>query len=45
MTSRAEQTSLVEARLEAQKIVFGPILFQAARLLLDAADLPAPLKG
>lgn len=41
MTSRAEQTSLVEARLEAQKIVFGPILFQAARLLRDLGILKA----
>ena len=41
MTSRAEQTSLVRARLEAQKIVFGPILFQAARLLRDLGILKA----
>ena len=41
MTSRAEQTSLVQARLEAQKIVFGPILFQAARLLRDLGILKA----
>ena len=41
MTSRAEQTSLVEARMEAQKIVFSPILFQAARLLRDLGILKA----
>jgi hypothetical protein len=33
--SNAEQTSLLEARFEAQKIAFGPMLFQAARLLRD----------
>ena len=31
----ADAASLVQARLEAQKLVFGPILFQAARLLRD----------
>ncbi|MDH3287479.1 MAG: methyltransferase [Betaproteobacteria bacterium] len=31
--------SLIEARFEAQKIVFGPILFQAARLLRDLGIL------
>ncbi|MBC7802320.1 MAG: SAM-dependent methyltransferase, partial [Candidatus Parcubacteria bacterium] len=41
MTSRADQSSLVEARLEAQKLVFGPILFQAARLLRDLGILKA----
>ena len=39
--SKAEQSSLVEARLEAQKIVFGPIMFQAARLLRDLGILKA----
>ena len=41
MTSNAGQTSLIQARLEAQKIVFGPILFQAARLLRDLGILKA----
>ena len=35
------QASLVQARLEAQKIVFGPLLFQAARLLRDLGILKA----
>lgn len=35
MKTEAEQGSLVDARLEAQKIAFGPLLFQAARLLRD----------
>ncbi|HEV3008731.1 MAG TPA: methyltransferase [Burkholderiales bacterium] len=33
--------SLVEARFEAQKIAFGPLLFQAARLLRDLGILRA----
>ena len=33
--------SLVDARLEAQKIAFGPLLFQAARLLRDLGILRA----
>src|SRR5262245_7190669 len=33
--------SLVEARFEAQKIVFGPLLFQATRLLRDLGILHA----
>ena len=41
MSSNAERTSLVQARLEAQKIVFGPLLFQAARLLRDLGILKA----
>jgi ubiquinone/menaquinone biosynthesis C-methylase UbiE len=39
--SNAEQTSLMEARFEAQKIAFGPMLFQAARLLRDLGILKA----
>lgn len=41
MNSNPEQTSLVQARLDAQKLVFGPILFQAARLLRDLGILKA----
>lgn len=41
MNSNPERTSLVQARLEAQKLVFGPILFQAARLLRDLGILKA----
>jgi hypothetical protein len=37
----AEQSSLVEARFEAQKITFGPLIFQAARLLRDVGILKA----
>jgi hypothetical protein len=37
----AGAASLVQARLEAQKLVFGPILFQAARLLRDLGILKA----
>lgn len=33
--------TLIEARFEAQKIVFGPLLFQAARLLRDLGILRA----
>lgn len=40
-SSNAEQSSLVKARFEAQKIVFGPMLFQAARLLRDLGILKA----
>jgi O-methyltransferase domain len=40
-SSNADQSSLVKARLEAQKIVFGPMLFQAARLLRDLGILKA----
>ena len=40
-TTNQEQASLVEARFEAQKIVFGPIMFQAARLLRDLGILKA----
>jgi ubiquinone/menaquinone biosynthesis C-methylase UbiE len=39
MNTKAESGSLVDARLEAQKIVFGPMLFQAARLLRDLGIL------
>jgi len=39
--SIAEPTSLVEARFEAQRIAFGPMLFQAARLLRDLGILKA----
>jgi len=39
--SNAGHASLVQARLEAQKIVFGPMLFQAARLLRDLGILKA----
>ena len=33
--------SLIEARFEAQKIAFGPLIFQAARLLRDLGILEA----
>lgn len=36
-----ESMSLVEARFEAQKIAFGPIIFQAARMLRDLGILKA----
>jgi hypothetical protein len=36
-----DSMSLPDARLEAQKIVFGPLLFQAARLLRDFGILRA----
>jgi ubiquinone/menaquinone biosynthesis C-methylase UbiE len=36
-----EQMSLIEARFEAQKIAFGPLIFQAARLLRDLGILQA----
>jgi len=39
--TNAGHASLVKARLEAQKIVFGPMLFQAARLLRDLGILKA----
>ena len=39
--SDAEKNSLVEARFEAQKITFGPLMFQAARLLRDLGILKA----
>jgi SAM-dependent methyltransferase len=39
MNTKAETGSLVDARLEAQKIAFGPMLFQAARLLRDLGIL------
>lgn len=37
----SDSMSLVEARFEAQKIVFGPLLFQATRLLRDLGILRA----
>jgi len=37
----AEQMSLMEARFEAQKIAFGPLIFQAARLLRELGILGA----
>jgi SAM-dependent methyltransferase len=37
----ASQSPLVEARAEAQKLVHGPLLFQAARLLRDLGILKA----
>jgi ubiquinone/menaquinone biosynthesis C-methylase UbiE len=37
----AEPLSLIEARFEAQKIAFGPLIFQAARLLRDLGILGA----
>src|SRR5688572_15086914 len=37
----ASQSPLVEARAEAQKLVHGPLLFQAARLLRDFGILKA----
>jgi ubiquinone/menaquinone biosynthesis C-methylase UbiE len=40
-SANAGQNSLVEARFEAQKIAFGPMLFQAARLLRDFGILKA----
>ncbi|MEK6242878.1 MAG: hypothetical protein AABM33_00130 [Pseudomonadota bacterium] len=39
--SNPEQTPLAEARFEAQKIAFGPMLFQTARLLRDLGILKA----
>jgi SAM-dependent methyltransferase len=39
LKSESEQGSLVDARLDAQKIAFGPLLFQAARLLRDLGIL------
>jgi ubiquinone/menaquinone biosynthesis C-methylase UbiE len=36
-----EPMSLIEARFEAQKIAFGPLIFQAARLLRDLGILEA----
>ena len=39
MKTKPEQESLVDARFEAQKIAFGPMLFQAARLLRDLGIL------
>lgn len=38
---QADAQSLVEARFEAQKLVFGPMLFQAVRLLRDLGVLKA----
>jgi ubiquinone/menaquinone biosynthesis C-methylase UbiE len=40
----AEPLSLIEARYEAQKIAFGPLIFQAARLLRELGILQA-LRG
>ena len=40
----ADQLSLIEARYEAQKIAFGPLIFQAARLLRELGILQA-LRG
>jgi ubiquinone/menaquinone biosynthesis C-methylase UbiE len=40
----AEPLSLIEARYEAQKIAFGPFIFQAARLLRELGILQA-LRG
>ena len=37
----AEPISLLEARFEAQKIAFGPLIFQAARLLRELGILEA----
>lgn len=37
----AGPVSLIEARFEAQKIAFGPLIFQAARLLRDLGFLEA----
>jgi ubiquinone/menaquinone biosynthesis C-methylase UbiE len=37
----ADPLSLADARLEAQKLVFGPLLFQATRLLRDLGILRA----
>jgi SAM-dependent methyltransferase len=37
--------SLIEARFEAQKIVFGPLIFQAARLLRELGILEALRAG
>jgi hypothetical protein len=37
----AEPLSLIEARFEAQKIAFGPLIFQAARLLRELGILEA----
>ena len=37
----ADPMSLIEARFEAQKIAFGPLIFQAARLLRDLGILEA----
>jgi ubiquinone/menaquinone biosynthesis C-methylase UbiE len=37
----AEPASLIEARFEAQKIAFGPLIFQAARLLRELGILQA----
>jgi ubiquinone/menaquinone biosynthesis C-methylase UbiE len=38
-TKSAKPLSLAEARFEAQKLVFGPLLFQATRLLRDLGIL------
>lgn len=38
---KSDVPSLAEARLEAQKLVFGPLLFQAARVLRDMGILRA----
>ena len=40
-SKRADPLSLADARLEAQKLVFGPLLFQATRLLRDLGILRA----
>jgi ubiquinone/menaquinone biosynthesis C-methylase UbiE len=40
-TGSAAPLSLIEARFEAQKIAFGPLIFQAARLLRDLGILGA----
>src|SRR5688572_8474280 len=40
-TKPADSMSLADARFEAQKLVFGPLLFQATRLLRDLGILRA----
>ena len=43
-----DSQSLIEARFAAQRIAFGPIIFQAARLLRDLGILEAlrkPARG
>ena len=41
MNSYTQQMSLIDARFDAQKIAFGPMIFQAARLLRDLGILRA----